>query len=131
MLKILTLLFVTCLGLINLNGQAKSSNNCKDNFKGYITDPQQYIIKATEVTKFDMIFYAGFNYRLDLCCNNENIRLNFILIDEMGNTQYNNVISYGFSHNFNFETVFHGTIIIKPVKVDNNQAELIIGYKRI
>ena len=130
-IKTIALLLVSCFLFCNADGQTRLKNDCANNLKGYISDIQQYTIKTNGDTKLDVVFYAGFDYRFGLCSDYKDIKLNFTLIDEMGNKHYENVISYGFFRDFKFETVFHGTITITPVNIDKSMSELIIGYKRI
>lgn len=98
---------------------------------GYIIENQQYLVKPNSISKFDIVFYTGFSYRIELCSQFKSIKLNLTLIDEKGNIQYNTIITQGFMHDFRFETVFHGQIIVKPITVDNQNAELLVGYKKI
>ena len=123
---ILPFLFI-CL---NINSQSQSTLSCEKELKGFICDTQEYIIKASENSTYDVIFYPEFTYRLKLCTNNKNIKLDFVLFDEKGNVQFNNSINVGFFRDFKFETIFHGKIVVKPLNMDSQPAQIIIGYKK-
>lgn len=118
------------LGL-SVRAQTPGNKNCNQLLKGYITDEQEYLIKTEDISRFDIIFYQGFTYRIALCTLDEKVEFEFTLMDEKGNVQYRNNVKRNFTRDFNFETVFHGQIIIKPLIESNRASEILIGYKKI
>lgn len=126
-------LLVIFLGFVSLktSGQSNSTVNCNGQLKGFISDGQEYLIKTKDISKFDIIFYPGFIYRLELCTEHKDISLEFKLVDEKGNVQYSSKISKGFMRDFRFDTLFHGQIILKPIGGNNQPAQILLGYKKI
>jgi hypothetical protein len=122
--------FVFLLFSFRLYGQANTDNNCGKALKGFIYDTQEYLIDPKENTTFDLVFYPGFTYRLELCSQNPKISLSFTLVDEKGNEQFKNIINQGFYRDFNFDTIFHGKLQVKPISMDKQPAQIIIGFKK-
>jgi len=121
-----------CLSNFNIFGQSKPSLICNGQLNGFISDGQEYILDTKETSKIDVIFYSGFTYRIKLCSEFKNIKLEFTLIDEKGNIQYENIIGSDFFRDFKFATLFHGKFLIKPINVENKfSAQILIGYKKI
>lgn len=127
------LFFFLPLLFLNVNAfsQAKPATNCGRTLNGFVPDAQEYIIQNAETTTFDIVFYPGFMYRIELCVNDINSKLNMTLVDEKGNVQFVKIIGFGFYRDFRFETIFHGKIIIKQHNTNNKPSELLIGYKKI
>lgn len=123
---LLPLLFLS----MSISAQNRTLESCGKELKGFIQDSQEYIINNKENSTFDIVFYPGFTYRLELCAQNKNIQLEISLIDEKGNIQFKSNINQGFFRDFKFETIFHGKIIVKPVKTDTQLSEIVIGYKK-
>lgn len=115
----------------NLTGQTKSVPDCGTELKGFIRDSQEYFIDLKETSTFDIIFYSGFLYRLELCGENINLNYNITLVDEKGNIQFKETIKPGFYRDFRFETVFHGKILVNPVNRATKAGQLLIGYKKL
>jgi hypothetical protein len=103
---------------------------CDGGLPGFISDPQEYTINPKENSVYDVIFYTGFTYRIKLCTKNTPAKLEFNLVDEKGNTQFTKNIEAGFFRDFEFDTLFHGKIIIKPLDSSIKEAQLLIGYKK-
>jgi hypothetical protein len=129
-LSYLKLLIPFLLFCFSLSGQTKSESSCGKELQGFIYDTQEYIINSKENSTFDFVFYPGFTYRMELCTKNTRISLNLTLIDEKGNEQFKKDINYGFYRDFKFETLFHGKLQVKPITIDNQPAQIIIGYKK-
>ena len=132
-MKVISYLKFTLLLLLfsfKLPGQTKS-NACEKELKGFIIDTQEYIIDQKENSTFDLVFYPGFTYRLHLCTLNSKVNLKLTLVDEKGNEHFTNNIGQGFYRDFNFDTVFHGKLQVKPISMDKQPAQIIIGYKKI
>jgi hypothetical protein len=124
----ITLIFL--LFSFELNGQTNTDYNCEKELKGFIIDTQEYIIDLKENSTFDLVFYPGFTYRLQLCTLNAKINLNLTLVDEKGNEQFTSNIGQGFYRDFKFDSVFHGKLQVKTISVDKQPAQIIIGYKK-
>lgn len=115
---------------LKLSGQTSTSNNCGKDLKDFIFDTQEYLIDPKESSTFDLVFYPGFTYRLALCTQNTKISLILTLSDEKGNEHFTNKTGHGFYRDFKFNTVFHGKLQVKPVSMDKQPAQIIIGYKK-
>lgn len=124
--------FIIILMLVSakLAGQTNIGTNCGKDLKDFIFDTQEYLIDPKENTTFDLVFYPGFTYRLAICTQNAKINLTLTLTDEKGNVQFTNNTGYGFYRDFKFDTIFHGKLQVKPVSMDKQPAQIIIGYKK-
>lgn len=127
------LIFFLPLLFININvfSQAKPATSCGRALNGFIPDAQEYIIQNAETTTFDIVFYPGFMYRIELCSDDKNSKFDMTLVDEKNNIQFVKTNSFGFFRDFKFETIFHGKIIIKQNNTNNKPSQLLIGYKKI
>lgn len=124
--KFIIPLLLLCL---NMGGQSKA--DCGKELKGFVYDSQEYFIDVKETSTFDIVFYSGFVYRLELCCENRSTSYNLTLVDEKGNLHFNEIVKPGFFRDYRFETVFHGKILVKPVTRGTQTCQLLIGYKKL
>jgi hypothetical protein len=133
MIKLLNVFIFICLSL-SIAAQKDSTKTCDGLLKGFISDGQEYSLQnnSNHISRIDIIFYPDFSYRIILCCTPPNPKFEIKLTDEHGNTQYStNNFKNGLVRDFEFESIFHGQIIVKELSDVNISAKILIGYKKI
>lgn len=130
------LLIIICY---TVNGQPnKSPKFCEGDFLGktFISDGQDHsgLVRKNKSTKFNIVFYPQFRYKLIVCSNNQKEPLEITLTDSNGKIFFTNANKdYIREWEFQYSSLMNATIEIKLVKKETTEENirLILGYKPI
>jgi hypothetical protein len=130
------LLIIICC---TVNGQAnKGPKFCAGDLlgKAFISDGQDHsgLVRKNKSTKFNIVFYPQFRYKLIVCSNNLKEPLEITLKDSNGKIFFTNANKdYIREWEFQYSSLMNATIEIKLVKKEATEENirLILGYKPI
>ena len=133
----LNLILVILVYSVNSYGQNnKNSIFCQEELlgKSFISDGQdhQVLLKSAKTTKFNIVFYPKFRYKLVICSNNKLLPIEFKLLDNSGTIYFSNVDKkYVREWEFQYSSIINAIVELKLIdnKVKEENIRLLIGYQ--
>jgi hypothetical protein len=123
---------------INSYGQTKGVKFCQEDLlgKSFVSDGQghQVLLKKGKTSKFFVVFYPQFRYKLVICSNNNELPIEVRIADRNGKEYYTNVDKkYTREWEFQYSSIMNATVELKPAEVckEDENIKLLIGYQLI
>ncbi len=123
---------------VNSYGQTKGVKFCQEDLlgKSFVSDGQdhQVLLKKGKTSKFFVIFYPQFRYKLVICSNNKQLPIEVKIADSSGKEYYSNVNKkYTREWEFQYSSIMNATVELKTTEAsaEDENTRLLIGYQLI
>lgn len=129
-INILVLVFV----ILNQSYSYAQNKPCLQLEKNYISDGQEYLIitKQTEVSKLNVLFYPGIDYKIKYCPENSEAIIQMSILDQNNKLFFTNSDkNYTNEWNFKFQAIMNASINLKIKQSINNEepVRVLISYR--
>ena len=137
-LKLVSFIFVLIFSVNSYGQNNKSNKFCQEDFLGktFISDglDHQVLVKKGKPSKFYVVFYPQFKYKLVICSNNKELPIEFKLFDNNGTVFFSNEDKkYTREWEFQYASIMNAVVELQIAgeNIKEESVRLIIGYQSI